>query len=279
VSTVQTLYNDLAYYIGDEADVLSLFNISVRMIAKRLYWHKSDIITGVLSVPIHNAVTLTASDIAFVNSNPDTITGVAAAFITTGFHVGMPITTTNTSNLGPFHVETVTAGTLTLNADDSLTTVTAGASYIITSDDGYGFLPSDFWGLVDLPYLDGQTSPLLPLPSQNVALQYSSAGFPYYYKIKRNNIHIIPHTSAAYTIKGDYFQKPTILTAMTNTLPFNELFDETIWELIIRLFKGGNVATDALEGHCNRQVDLIVTKREKKAPSRPRIGLNYGNFL
>lgn len=70
--------------------------------------------------------------IAFVNSNPDTITDSANGFIIAGFRPGQRITVTGSaSNNGTFTVRAVTAGTLTLIATDSLTAEAAGAAVTI----------------------------------------------------------------------------------------------------------------------------------------------------
>jgi hypothetical protein len=279
MATVQDLYNDLKFYIGEEADINYLINMAIRLVAKRLYWHESELVTEKMEVPIYSAISLTASDIALVDSNPDTITQTAAAFISTGFKVDMPITTNEASNPGPFHIKTVSSGTITLHADDEVVAVGSGSSITITSDDAYGFLPDDFWGLQGKPYLDGQASPLLPLPSVDVELQYRSASLPVYYKILKKKIYVTPHTSDTYTIKADYFQKPETVTLPTDTIPFDDMFDDVIWELVKRIFKTGSIIDSDIENLCNRGVDLIVSKRGRRAPSRPPVSVDYRRYI
>ena len=76
----------------------------------------------------------TAATIAFVNSNPDTITDSANGFVTAGFVAGDIITVTGSaSNNSTFTIATVVAGTITLIAADSLTATGAGASITITA--------------------------------------------------------------------------------------------------------------------------------------------------
>ena len=214
-----------------------------------------------------------------VDSNPDTITYAANQFVVEGFQAGMPVTTSHASNTGTYHVETVAAGTLTMAAVDSLTAATS-VSFIVTSDDSFGYLPSDFWGLRDKPYLAGKTYPLLPLPSQDVALAYPGAGEPIYYKIVGTRIYVTPHTAADYTIKGDYFQRPTALTVSTSTIPYNELFDDLISEYVVRYFRGkeGNkgeaevfLSKDLISG-----VDLIANQYDRKAPVQFPQAVNWG---
>jgi|GEM_PF-3282049 len=77
--------------------------------------------------------TISGTDIAFVNSNPDTITQVAAGFIAAGFKAGQVIVVSGSaSNSKTFRIATVAAGTLTLDADCELTAESVGPSITIT---------------------------------------------------------------------------------------------------------------------------------------------------
>lgn len=279
MATVQDLYRDLKYYIGEEADIFYLLNSAIRVVAKRLYWLDSDVVTDIMSVPIAASVTLTASDIAFVASDPPTITGVAGAFVTTGFAAGMPITTDDASNPGPFQIDSVAAGTITLHESDAITAVSAGTSTTITSSAAYGFLPDDFWGLKTDPYLDGKTVPLIPLPGQDVALQYSSASLPLYFKIRGSKVYVIPETSESFTIKADYFVKPDTMESLTDTIPWNDQFNDAIWELTRRFFRNGSIIDAEFEALCQRIIDPLVPKRDRKAPGRVKTGIDYNLFL
>lgn len=79
-----------------------------------------------------NAATMTATTIAFVNSNPDTITDSGNGFVTAGFKQGQSITITGSgSNDGTYTIAGVAAGTLTLIASDTLVNEIAGASVTI----------------------------------------------------------------------------------------------------------------------------------------------------
>lgn len=81
-----------------------------------------------------NGATQTAATIAFVNSNPDTITDSGNGFVTAGFKRGQTITITGSvSNNGTFTIASVTAGTITLISTDSLTAESAGASVTIAT--------------------------------------------------------------------------------------------------------------------------------------------------
>ena len=74
---------------------------------------------------------ITAATIAFVDSNPDTITDSGNAFVTSGFDNGDTIVVTGSaSNDGTYTIATVVAGTLTLIGGDTL--VAEGASATVT---------------------------------------------------------------------------------------------------------------------------------------------------
>lgn len=81
-----------------------------------------------------NGAVQTATTIAFVNSNPDTITDSGNGFVTAGFQAGQTITVSgSTSNNNTFTIASVVAGTITLVAGDSLTAESAGATVTIAA--------------------------------------------------------------------------------------------------------------------------------------------------
>lgn len=153
----------------------------------------------------------------------------------------------------------------------------------VSEDDTYGDLPADFWGLVSKPYLSGKTWHLQPLPSLAVKLSYSGNGIPQYYEIKNTKIYITPSSGTDYTIVGDYWVKATTLTATTDTLPFNELFDDVLSDYMKLYMKdpaGGvtNVPQNMLD-----KIDLVASKREKKAPFHINspgsgMGINWDSY-
>ncbi len=77
---------------------------------------------------------ITADTIAFVDSNPDTITDSGNGFLTAGFKAGGRINVSgaaNAGNNGSKIIETAAAGTLTLISTDTLTAEGVGASVTI----------------------------------------------------------------------------------------------------------------------------------------------------
>lgn len=82
-----------------------------------------------------NGSTITATTIAFVDSNPDTITDSGNGFVTAGFRAGQTIVVTGSaSNNSSFTLVTVAAGTLTLDAADALVVEAAGATVTIVTE-------------------------------------------------------------------------------------------------------------------------------------------------
>lgn len=283
-TTVSEMYDQLKYWIGTEVDALYLVNTAIRFVAKRLYTLGSELVIGIMEVPIFAEATITADDIAFVDggATADTITQVAAGFVTAGFQAGMPITTDSDTNPGPFRIATVAAGTLTLDDDDAVTDESAGASITITSDDAYGYLPDDFWGLkIDnesWPYLSGQLWPLQPLPSTQTEQNYTSPGLPKWYKIRGNRIYVTPHTSSDYTIVADYFQKPTTIENTTDYLPYDDLFNDVIYEIVLNLFKKSGILVPELQAAFHAAIDAVAPKRGGNSPALAPRGIVYEDY-
>lgn len=81
-----------------------------------------------------NGATITAATIAFVDSDPDTITDSGSGFVTAEFQAGQSITVSGSaSNDGTYTIASVVAGTITLESGDSLTAESAGATVTISA--------------------------------------------------------------------------------------------------------------------------------------------------
>jgi len=277
MATVQNLLDYMQFRVDTaNTDLYHHINIALRAIAKRLYWLESDIVRSEMSVSIWKEVEYTAATIAFAENTPaaDSITDSANGLVTAGFEAGMHITTDHATNAGPYEIATVAAGAITLVATDDLTLATAGSDVTITSDDSFGDLPSDFGGLIGKPYLDGKTYPLLPLPSDDVALSFTSAADPQYYKVKGSRIYVTPHTGTDYTIKADYFSIPSPVTATTDSLPYFDLFGDAMAEAVMRTYRSGEqvIGQDSAwwKLFCQQNVDPIAWKYGKRGPREPR---------
>lgn len=154
---------------------------------------------------------------------------------------------------------TLVRGELTVNIE-------AGAST--------GNLPEDFWGLMGWPYILGQMESLDPLPNRETELQYVVASIPQWYRLTNlSQIKLIPGSIAAVVLKGDYFKRPDRITGPMSSIPYNELFDDAIEELLVHLYGTGNTTgnqsdVQMLEAFLNPRVDAVASTIEKTAPLR-----------
>ncbi len=146
--------------------------------------------------------------------------------------------------------------------------IKADFSQAVTSGESSVTMPSDFWGLVENPYEDGKTFKLEPLPNRTTQLNYSSTGTPQWFEMQGlSTMTIIPATSSTTTINGKYFQKPAELTKDTDIMPYNELFDTVIQQLILMQFKDGSDMA-GLEDYATQKVNELAQKTDKTQPAR-----------
>jgi hypothetical protein len=253
-------------------------NRALKTIAKRLFTLDSDLVIGELDVDLFASVDYTAS-IAFASGgleDKDSITDAAAQFVAEGFHADMPIETTCTTNLGPHRITAVSTTTITTDPQESVITTATAASYKITSLT-FGYLPSDFWGLYEKPYINGQRKKLEPLPAGDTKLQYTT-GLPIYFRIRGNRIYTTPETGSDITINGDYWKNPPTITKMDDYVPYDSLMDDAIQEYLIMSLSVGPYSTDALDKFLRDNVDRIALKRDGRAPVRTS-GINWDNLM
>jgi hypothetical protein len=142
----------------------------------------------------------------------------------------------------------------------------------ITAASSSGSLPSDYWGLVGKPYISTETRYLEPVPDPRYKLLYSENSKPRYYEIVGTTINLYPGWTAGGTINGDYWARPTKLTSPTDTVPFNEMFDDAIEESLLASYTGQDVSV--LENIIYKSVDEIVPYIDKQAAYRPQNQMN-----
>ena len=93
-----------------------------------------EIIEQTLTFQGSAGATIQGTGIAFVDSDPDTITDTGSGFLTAGFAAGDRIKVWgSTDNDGDYTIASVTAGTITLIAADELTVEAAGAHVLIAA--------------------------------------------------------------------------------------------------------------------------------------------------
>lgn len=261
-------------------NIIPAVNRAIMILAKRLYILESDLVTDELAMSIFASVAYTAATIAFVSggdAGPDTITDSASQFVAEGFVAGMPIYTNCSGNTETVKAESVADGTITLRNTDKVTAAAAGTAYTITSRDNYGYLPDNFMGFLSKPYIHGTTQILTGPPNKETEIDYSmtSAGLPRYQKLRGDRLKVIPGTSTDIVIDGDYWVKPTKLTTMDDHIPFSGMFDDVIQDYIIAILAAGPSGAAGLKGILVDAVDLIVSKREKKAPVQMAPGISW----
>lgn len=125
-------------------------------------------------------------------------------------------------------------------------------------------MPSDFWGLRGLPYISGQTYPLRPVPSKQTTLDFQTAAQPLYYEIIGQTMRLIPATSSAITILGDYWQRPTKITGPRDTIPYFEQLDDIIGEFLVESMKTKPVQESELQQLIVKSIDEFIFLRDKK---------------
>jgi len=155
-------------------------------------------------------------------------------------------------------------------------------SVSITADTSSGTFPSDFWGLLGKPYISGKTYTLKPLPDMRTKLIYSSNSVPVYYEVLGNTLNLIPGSTSAITICGYYWQRPTKITAPTNTMPYNELFDDAIQESILHVYAGGTIDPDyitTMEKIIYKSVDEIIPGIEQTPPTRMTNSMSLDSLM
>lgn len=276
-----------------------LVNRVLQTMAKRLRMLDSDLVRGELDVSLWATREYAgAGTVAFVSgyeTTAPTITDSASNFVSTGdwgeggwgatpygeddtsspsFYADMFITTDGTGNPGPFLITTAIDSTLTLAATDVVVDNPAGPTVTITTVDQYGPLPSDFWGLIDRPHIDGYTWKLLPIPDEDTKLLYTSAGLSRYFQIiGTDKLWVWPPTSDDMTIKGPYFKRPAKITDMETVLPWNELLDDVLVEFLAMWVRGE--ASENIAKYVMTQTDLIILGHGHKAPKAMNAGVDW----
>lgn len=254
---------------------------AIDIISKRLYLMDSDLIIGSLAVRVFAKREYEAGTIALVpgaTGSAGTITDSAAQFLTAGFAAGMPIETSIVS--GPLQIASVTADTITLALNDTITAASAGSAVKISALPSFGYLPYDFNGLIGPINIDGLKRTLPPLPSRDVELTYSGAGSPLFYKLRGNQLHVVPQTRADIVIVGDYYKRPLAITHMNQYVPFYGTMDSVIQEVMVRVLNAGAASITPevyaeMESYLETEINLYAGKRQRKAPAPLPGGINW----
>lgn len=128
-------------------------------------------------------------------------------------------------------------------------------------------LPSGFLGLVEQPYIDGQTAILTPLP-ENTRQYFTETGTPRHYELVGRSMSLFPPPAEAIVLKGVYFGAPQAITDMSDELPFDGLFDSVFQDAIPHVASRGIfIGSDkAFAITVNNYVDSVLCLRGSRRP-------------
>lgn len=137
------------------------------------------------------------------------------------------------------------------------------------------FLPEDFRGFAEDPYLvagSGKALPLVPLPSGGERDLYGATGAPSYYKLTGRTLQLFPYDIDR-ELRGAYFSSPGEL-AITDTIPWNGVVDALLCDAVIAASRFGGIssllANQEFMVTMDQALDGILTSRNNPAPRRVR---------
>ena len=148
-------------------------------------------------------------------------------------------------------------------------------SITVTADSSSGTVPTDYWGMLERPYVSGEIRTLTPIPNQRTKLLYTDNTTPQWYEIIDRTINLYPGTSSEITLKGAYWKKETQLTKLTDTMPFSEMFDDAIQESLVRTYPTG----ESMGSFIIAAVDEMVPGLEKRSATRITQAVNYDAMM
>ena len=206
-------------------DITAYLNEGVQRIAKGIAIYE-----GVLSPPLPelyktvnvDTVTYTSDTIAFVDSDPDTITDSDSGFLTAGFAAGMTIIISGAGEDGnndTFHnVATVAAGTITLASSAALTAESAGEDITIRAP--MVALPSDYNRGLFLVSSGSQHREIPIITSHHELLRayplLDETGDVSFVAMKGDWLYYNPVPSTAETLTLHYYRDPSDMSESTD---------------------------------------------------------------
>lgn len=150
--------------------------------------------------------------------------------------------------------------------------VTKRGTVTINLDADNGTLPTDFLGLKGKPFVSGYLDPLEPL-DESRAIYDGEKGIPEKYEVMGTTLYVYPAASTATTLKLEYFFRPADLTALTDNIPFNDLFNDVYREAVPRLNEQGFVllSDPVFEKFVYDMVESLLPMRSKPLPSNRKV--------
>ena len=261
MSTVQNIIDNIEPRIGDYKDLYWAINHAIRTIAKRLFILESDLIKT--SFELTYAIEDACKDLSDDYSD---FWGFADRPYQNGKSYHLQPVPDRATILGyKPEVYDDNQGSLSYSSNDF---VDAGQDFsdwdggnyvyklVVTNSDGtisWGYIGGYASGDVTKAniYEDRDydtagwlgTDPSGKTPS-SYEVQSQAIGTPKYFELKGTVLHIYPCDDEELIIYGDYFAKPTKLDDTTDSMPYNELFDDIIEEYIVKIVRSGFTGVD-----------------------------------
>lgn len=261
MSTVQNIIDNIQPRIGDYKDLYWAINHAIRTIAKRLFILESDLIKTKFKLTY--AIEESYKNIATTYSD---FWGLAGRPYQNGkSNYLVPVPDESTILVYKPEVHDDDQGNLSYDSNDFVDDDQDFSDYtegnyvyklIVTNSDGtisWGYIGGYATGDVTKAniYQDRDydtagwlgTSPSGKTPS-SYEVQTQAIGPPKYFELKGTILHIYPCDDEELIIYGDHFAKPTALDDTTDTIPYNELFDDIIEEYIVKIVRSGFTGVD-----------------------------------
>ena len=259
MSTVAELISRISPRIGDYNDLYWAINHAVRTIAKRLFILQSDIIKTEFTLTFD--IEESSQDIA---SSYAGFWGLAGKPWVNGKSKPLSPVNDNSTILEykPW-VHDKNQGALSYSTNDFIDAGQDFSDYtdgnyiyklVVTNDDAtinWGYIGGNDGETTANIYQDREyetagwlgTDPSAKTPS-SYEIQTQVVGEPKYFELKNTTLHIYPCYYEEVIVYGDCFIKPTELSATTETIPFDELFDDVIEEYVVKIVRSGFTGAD-----------------------------------
>lgn len=202
----QSVITDVSTASGTALIVTNLIDEAQNELFTETNWY------SLYTMRTFSTVTYTASTISFADANPDTIDDSANGFV--NFKADMEVLVSgSTSNDGVYSIDTVAAGSLTLQDADALTVEAASAGITITA--------------ISYPFASdhGRTLDMQDVTNNNFLWEdivriydmgdpeLSSSGTLLSFAIQGNSYRFYPVPAGVYKVRERYYKVPATLTA------------------------------------------------------------------
>ncbi len=124
-------------------------------------------------------------------------------------------------------------------------------------------VPSDFLGLVDLPYVEKGRS-LMPAPAAGGGSPAVTLSTPQHFSLVGRELWISPPPAEEVQLWITYYAKPATPTAVTDTLPWSGVFDSVLIDGSVKILGAGLpvVADRSFAAMIQSQVDAVLEAQD-----------------